>query len=130
MLNSALIMAGANIKKTEEDVTEDGILTALEISKLNIGAKLVVLSACETALGEQRNEEGVFGLQRAFKLAGAEFLMMTLWKIPDKQTFEMMQIFYSTLAKEVSIEESFRIAQNEMKKKYSPFYWAGFILVN
>lgn len=130
MLNSALVMAGANIKKTEEDGTEDGILTALEISKLNIGAKLVVLSACETALGEQRNEEGVFGLQRAFKLAGADFLLMTLWKIPDKQTFEMMQIFYSNLAKKVSIEESFSIAQNEMKKKYSPFYWAGFILVN
>ena len=130
MLNAGLALAGANDSDVINDADEeDGVLTALEISKLNINSKLVVLSACESGLGEQKSNEGVFGLQRAFKLAGADYLLMTLWQIPDRETSEMMKLFYTGLARKQSIEAAFNNAQREMMKKYSPFYWAGFVLI-
>lgn len=130
MLNAGLALAGANESDIIDDTDEeDGVLTALEISKLNINSKLAVLSACESGLGEQKSNEGVFGLQRAFKLAGADYLLMTLWQIPDRETSEMMKLFYTGLAQKQSIETAFNNAQREMMKKYSPFYWAGFVLI-
>ena len=136
MLRSGLIMAGANHAwKTGKPITpeaEDGILTAYEISQLNLrNTELVVLSACETGLGDIHGNEGVYGLQRAFKIAGAKNLIMSLWQVPDKQTSELMTAFYKYwLIKKKSIRESLKLAQNDLRKKgLESFYWAGFVLV-
>lgn len=95
---SGLLFAGATSAWTANgiiDGIEDGILTAGEISRLNLcNTELVVLSVCETGLGEIVSTEGVFGLQRAFKLAGVKSLIMSLWKVPDEATSKLMQLFY------------------------------------
>lgn len=133
LLRSGLILAGGNYAwsgKTPIDGVEDGIATAYEISQLNLSnTELVVLSACETALGDVKGSEGVFGLQRAFKMAGAKKLIVSLWQVPDKETAELMTTFYGYWMKGKSINESFYQAQADMRKKYSPFYWAAFVLV-
>jgi CHAT domain-containing protein len=109
----------------------DGILTAEEISFLDLsGVELVVLSACDTGLGDVSNLEGINGLQRAFKLAGAKKLIMSLWKVPDKETAEFFKHFYKFLLEdERSINESFRYTQKIMNEKYEPYYWASFVLL-
>lgn len=133
MMRSGLVFAGANkywSKAVENTTTEDGILTASEISNLDLSAcQLVVLSACETGLGQVNGSEGVFGLQRAFKMAGLKNIIMSLWKVPDTQTAELFDIFYSECFAGKSIHEAFQTAQAKMKKKYSPYYWAGFVLL-
>ena len=136
MLRSGLIMAGGNYAwKTGKPVypdAEDGILTAYEISQLNLkNTELVVLSACETGLGDIQGNEGVYGLQRAFKIAGVRNLIMSLWQVPDQQTSELMTTFYRYwLIKKKSIRESLKLAQNDLRKQgLEPFYWAGFVLV-
>ncbi len=108
---------------------EDGLLTAEDVSGLDLLAtELVVLSACETGLGEVRTGEGVFGLRRAFVLAGAKTLVMSLWKVPDEQTRELMEDFYQRILHGEPRAEALRQAQLEMKKKYpDPFYWGAFI---
>jgi CHAT domain-containing protein len=108
---------------------EDGLLTAEDVSGLDLLAtELVVLSACETGLGEVRTGEGVFGLRRAFVLAGAKTLVMSLWKVPDEQTRELMEDFYRRILAGEPRAEALRQAQLEMKKKYpDPFYWGAFI---
>jgi CHAT domain-containing protein/tetratricopeptide (TPR) repeat protein len=110
---------------------EDGILTAREVSELNLkGCILATLSACETGLGEIKGSEGVFGLQRAFKMAGVKYIIASLWKVPDTQTKEFMELFYSAwLIQKLSIQDAFRQTQLIMSKKYSPYYWAAFTLV-
>ena len=87
------------------------------------------MSACETGLGQINGSEGVFGLQRAFKMAGVKNIIMSLWKVPDVQTAELFDIFYKTCFSGKSIHEAFQIAQSEMKQKYPPYYWAGFVLL-
>jgi len=133
LLRSGLILAGGNYAwsgKTPIDGVEDGIATAYEISQLNLSnTELVVLSACETALGDVKGSEGVFGLQRAFKMAGVKKMIVSLWQVPDKETAELMTAFYTYWMKGKTIEESFSQAQADMRKKYSPFYWAAFVLV-
>jgi CHAT domain-containing protein/Tfp pilus assembly protein PilF len=133
MMRSGLLFAGANNywrKPNENNNSDDGILTASEISNLDLSAcKLVVLSACETGLGEINGSEGVFGLQRAFKMAGVKNIIMSLWKVPDAQTAELFDIFYGECFTGKSIHEAFQIAQSKMKVKYSPYYWAGFVLL-
>lgn len=135
LLRSGLVLAGANPAwaggKTPEG-QEDGILTAYEISQMNLtGTELVVLSACETGLGDVDDSEGVYGLKRAFKIAGAKYLIMSLWQVPDKQTQELMSIFYKNwLNRKMDIPRAFAAAQQSMRKRYAdPFYWAGFVLV-
>ena len=93
--------------------------------------ELVVLSACETGLGDIQGNEGVFGLQRAFKIAGAKYLMMSLWQVPDEETKEFMISFYKNwLIKKHSIPNAFRKTQQEMRKRFEdPYKWAGFVLV-
>ncbi len=109
---------------------EDGVLTAYEISNLDLlNTNLVVLSACETGLGDVHDAEGVFGLQRAFKTAGVENLIVSLWKVPDEQTSELMQHFYKNYLEGDSVRTAFRKAQRVMREKVPPFYWAGFILI-
>ncbi len=136
MIRSGLVLAGGNYAwqtgKPFRSDREDGILTAYEISQMNLSnTELVVLSACETGLGDIQGNEGVYGLQRAFKIAGANYLIMSLWQVPDFQTQELMTSFYSLwLEDKMTIPDAFRAAQKEMKVKYkSPFLWAGFVLV-
>lgn len=134
LLRSGLILSGANENWNNNsliDSNNDGILTAEEISFMDLsGVELIVLSACDTRLGEISNLEGVNGLQRAFKLAGANKLIMSLWKVPDKETVEFFGYFYKFLLdQKLNITDSFRETQRIMKAKYSPYYWAGFVLL-
>jgi len=133
LIRSGLMFAGCNYAwsgKKPIDGVEDGIATAYEISQLNLNnTELVVLSACETALGDVKGSEGVFGLQRAFKMAGVKKMIVSLWQVPDKETAELMTAFYGYWLNGKSIDDAFYQAQEEMRKKYSPFYWAAFVLV-
>jgi ankyrin repeat protein/CHAT domain-containing protein len=133
LVRSGLLLAGANYAWISGEAPagkEDGILTAYEVSLLDLSnTKLVVLSACETGLGDVKGSEGVFGLQRAFKLAGAQNIIMSLWQVPDKQTVELMELFYSHLIEGDSNHTAFRKAQIAMKEKYDPYFWAAFVLV-
>ena len=112
-------------------VTDDGILTALEASGLNLwGTKLVVLSACDTGVGEVRKSEGVYGLRRAFVLSGAESLLMSLWPVSDYTTRNVMTRYYKNLKQGSGRADALREVQLEMLKrnpKMHPFYWANFI---
>jgi CHAT domain-containing protein/lipopolysaccharide biosynthesis regulator YciM len=137
LLRSGLIMSGANTQwlareYVMEDGVEDGILTADEISRLNLTeTKLAVLSACETGLGDVKNSEGVFGLQRAFKLAGVESLIMSLWKVPDDATAELMTAFYNEWLAGATKQNAFKTAQQKVRAKYkSPYYWAAFVMMD
>jgi CHAT domain-containing protein len=131
---SGLIMSGAN-QAWKRGICypnrEDGILTAREISNMDLsGCTLVTLSACETGLGELKGSEGVFGLQRGFRMAGVKHQIVSLWKVPDKETSIFMQIFYKNwLSEKMSINAAFRETQKMMSKKYKPYQWAAFILV-
>ena len=132
LLRSGLALAGANTwlnRGSTRAVAEDGILNAIEVSSLElVGTELVVLSACETGLGTVHVWEGVFGLRRAFALTGAKTLVMSLWKVEDRQTVKLMVGFYRQLRSGRSRGEALRGAQLELKKRYpSPYYWAAFI---
>jgi CHAT domain-containing protein/tetratricopeptide (TPR) repeat protein len=134
LLRSGLLLAGSNLAWQGKPVEgqEDGILTAYEVSNMYLpNTKLVVLSACETALGDIRGSEGVYGLQRAFKIAGVTNLVMSLWRVPDKETVEFMQTFYNNLFVGKSISNAFYQAQNTLKAKYrsDPYKWAAWVLV-
>jgi CHAT domain-containing protein/Tfp pilus assembly protein PilF len=128
LLRSGLALAGANSRKSRD---EDGVLTALEVSGLDLwGTKLVVLSACETGLGDVRNGEGVYGLRRALILAGSETQVMSLWQVNDQSTMELMIGYYKGLRAGQGRAEALRQAQLNMlkiEKRKHPFYWASFI---
>ena len=134
LFRSGLVMAGGRNSwrgRTIEGL-EDGLLTAYEISGMYLPAtKLAVLSACESALGDIEGSEGVFGLQRAFKLAGVQNLVMSLWAVPDKATSEFMEAFYSNIMNGVTIQDAFYQAQGKMRTLYrsQPYNWAAWILV-
>jgi CHAT domain-containing protein len=133
MLRSGIILAGANrvwSGKSPIKEREDGIITAYEISQLDLRkTDLVVLSACETALGDVNGTEGVFGLQRAFKLAGVNNMLLSLWRVPDAETAELMTVFYKYFLEDKSPREALNDAQKDMRKKYAPYYWAAFVLI-
>ncbi len=134
LTRAGLVMAGGNqVWSTGIPYPnhEDGILTAREVSEMNLkGCVLATLSACETGLGEIKGSEGVFGLQRAFKMAGVKYLIVSLWKVPDAQTKEFMELFYSSwLNQKLPIREAFRQTQIYLSKKYPPYQWAAFVLV-
>ena len=126
LMRSGLALAGANARSGGSD---DGILTALEASGLNLwGTKLVVLSACDTGVGEVRNGEGVYGLRRAFVLAGAESVVMSLWPVSDYPTRKLMTDYYQNLKQGLGRGEALRQAQLRLlNDKLHPFYWANFI---
>jgi len=128
LLRSGLALAGANLSKSGN---ENGILTALEASSLDLwGTRVVTLSACETGVGEVKNGEGVYGLRRSFFLAGAETLVMSLWPVSDRITREMMTSYYTGLKQGLGRGEALRQAQlNILKRKdrQHPFFWASFI---
>lgn len=131
---SGLVMAEANyISPADEQGSGagDGILTAPEIAALNLtNTNLVVLSACESGLGAVSRTEEVYGLQRSFDIAGVDHIIYTLWKIPDAPSKEFMELFYSNLSSGTALDQAFEGAKKEMKIKYSPYYWAGFQLIN
>ena len=139
LLRSGLILTGANKLGKEKlpEGCEDGILTALEITGIPMfNTDLVVLSACETGVGKTKCGEGVFGLRRAFQLAGARTVVMSLWSVPDKQTQEMMVDYYKRLKSGESKSEALRntklsiIKSRRQKNKTAhPFFWASFISV-
>ena len=134
MLRSGLVFAGGNMAWKGERVSasiEDGIATSAEIANVNLaGTDLVVLSACETGLGEV-NDEGVFGLQRAFKKAGVNTIVMSLWKVSDHITQLMMTHFYTHLLNGNSKYAAFRKAQLEIRKEYpNPYQWAAYIMLD
>lgn len=129
LLRSGLALAGANLRRGGG--SDDGLLTALEASGLNLwGTKLVVLSACDTGLGEVRNGEGVYGLRRAFALAGTESLVMSLWPVSDYSTRRLMTDYYKNLKANTGRGAALRQVQLDMLKRdpqLHPFYWANFI---
>lgn len=137
LIRSGLILAGANAAwtgKTTPEGEEDGILTAYEIAQMDLSnTELVVLSACDTGLGEIAGDEGVYGLQRAFKMAGVKYILMSLWSVKDQKTYEFMTTFYEHLMEHDSIPAAYRFAQKRMQEKYAlpfnPRNWAGFVLV-
>ncbi len=140
MLRSGLFFAGADRVRegaAPEQGVDDGVLTAFEASQLNLeGTELVVLSACETGLGKELNSDGVFGLRRGLEEAGAEAVMMSMWSVPDKETQELMALFYAKWLGGMEKPEALRQAQLEerevVRKRYGkdlPFYWGAFVLV-
>jgi len=128
LLKSGLFFAGANTGKSGDD---DGVLTALEASGVDLyGTKLVVLSACDTGVGEVKNGEGVYGLRRAFLLSGSETQVMSLWSVSDQGTSELMIDYYKRLNAGEGRSEALRNVQLQMlrnPKRRHPFYWASFI---
>lgn len=130
LLRSGLALAGANGR--QGGAGDDGILTALEISGLDLwGTKLVALSACQTGLGDVLSGEGVYGLRRALGLAGAESQLISLWKVNDEATKEMMVDYYSRLRKGEGRSAALREVQRGANRRSGyahPYFWAGFIL--
>ena len=128
LLRSGLALAGANARKSGED---DGILTASEVAGLDLwGTKLVVLSACQTGVGEVRAGDGVYGLRRALLLAGSESQVMSLWRVADRETRELMRAYYTRLRAGEGRSAGLRHVQLAMLRNprtRHPFYWAAFI---
>jgi CHAT domain-containing protein len=132
LLRSRLALAGVNTwlrQGSPPAEAEDGLLTAEDVTGLDLlDTELVVLSACETGLGEVHVGEGVFGLRRAFVLAGAQTLVMSLWKVPDRQTQELMEQFYQRLLAGQPRAEALRQAQLAVKAHYPKVLsWGAFI---
>jgi CHAT domain-containing protein/tetratricopeptide (TPR) repeat protein len=134
MMRSGLFFTGANRYRAglpPPAGADDGVLTAYEASQLNLnGTELVVLSACRTGLGQSRYGEGVFGLRRAFQVAGAESVMMTMWSVPDSDTQELMALFYQKWLAGADKHEALRYAQREIRKKTGDASaWGALVLV-
>ncbi|MEW6266094.1 MAG: CHAT domain-containing tetratricopeptide repeat protein [Thermodesulfobacteriota bacterium] len=136
LLRSGLALAGANQAVSAGGGTGDGIFTAEKVLGLRLrGTELVVLSACETGVGEIKSGEGVYGLRRAFTQAGAQGLVMSLWAVPDAETKELMVEFYQgvlagTQDRSQALRQAALKQMNRVKERYGrplPFYWGAFV---
>ncbi len=133
-LKSKLLLAGAGDEETftleDYAIYEDGYLTAYEVTQMELkNTKLVVLSACETGLGDVQSGDGVWGLQRAFQIAGAGNVLSSLWAISDDATAVFMESFYKAYYSKMPIKTSYQTAMKETRKTYAhPFYWGAFVL--
>jgi CHAT domain-containing protein/Tfp pilus assembly protein PilF len=131
LLRSGLALAGVNQRRGSADQEDDGVLTALEAAGLDLwGTKLVVLSGCDTGVGEVKNGEGVFGLRRALSLAGSESQVMSLWTVSDFGTRDLMIEYYKALRRGEGRSDGLRRVQLKMLNRIDrrhPFFWAGFI---
>jgi CHAT domain-containing protein len=128
MLRSGIVLAGVN--RALKEGRDDGMVSAEKILGLRLrGTELVVLSACETGVGDVQTGEGVFGLKRAFILSGARSLVMSLWSVPSAETVELMTEFYTLLAQGKTKTDALRQAKLDiMKNNPNPFYWGAFVL--
>ena len=128
LLRSGLALAGFNRRESGE---KDGVLTASEVTRLKLyGTELVVLSACDTGVGSVRTGEGVYGLRRAFVKSGAESQLMSLWKVDDHGTSELMSMYYQRLKNGEARSQAMRQVQLELLQApfyEHPYYWASFI---
>jgi CHAT domain-containing protein len=132
LLRSGLALAGANtwlVGSTPPLGAGDGLLTAEEVTGVDLlGTELVVLSACETGLGDVRAGEGVFGLRRTFQLAGAAAVVMSLWKVADDPTRDLMEAFYRHLLVGTPRAEALRQTQLQTRSRYpDPRDWGALI---
>jgi CHAT domain-containing protein len=128
LTHSGLVFSGVN---TGGDGYEDGYLTALEVLGINLtGVDLVVLSACDTGVGNLHAGEGVIGLKRSFLAAGARSLVISLWKVPTIETRELIVAFFKQIKRGESKAEALRKAKLEIIRqgKTRPYYWAAFVL--
>jgi CHAT domain-containing protein/Tfp pilus assembly protein PilF len=129
LLRAGLALAGANTRQS--GAADDGILTAAELAQLDLhGTQLAVLSACETGVGSVHTGEGVYGLRRALVLAGAQAQLVSLWKVADSATQELMVDYYQRLLKGEGRAQALRAAQLTMMTnpaRQHPYYWAAFI---
>jgi CHAT domain-containing protein/tetratricopeptide (TPR) repeat protein len=130
LLRSGLAFAGAN--RRDRSTPDDGILTAMEASSLDLwGTRMAVLSACETGVGEARRGDGVYGLRRALVIAGVESQVMTLWQVSDTATRDLMEGFYTRLKDGLARSQALREVQLGMLRtsaRSHPYYWGSFIL--
>lgn len=136
LLRSGLLLANASKTLTGNAIpnlesNDNGVLTAYEAMNLSLeGTDLIILSACETGLGDVRAGEGVYGLQRAFQVAGANALIMSLWKVDDEATQLLMTNFYTNWAKSQNKLMAFKQAQVQLMAKYKdPYYWGAFVMM-
>lgn len=136
LLRSGLMLAGAGAtvsgnRMPNLESNDNGILTAYEAMNLNLeGTDLIILSACETGLGDIKAGEGVYGLQRAFLVAGADALIMSLWKVDDAATQQLMSYFYQNWIKLGNKQKAFKQAQLQLMAKYKePYYWGAFVMM-
>ena len=141
MLRSGLLLAGADRAErgqpSSSDI-EDGVLTAYEASLIDLrNTELVVLSACETGVGQVEDGEGVFGLRRAFQEAGAGSVLMSMWSVSDTDTQELIGLFYEKWLLGFDKQNALREAEREMRGRVKdrwqgedrPYYWGAFVLV-
>lgn len=136
LLLSGLALAGANHRAAAGPDEEDGVLTAEEIAAMDLtGVEWAVLSACDTGVGEVKAGEGVFGLRRAFQVAGARTVIMSLWSVEDEAARQWMRALYEArLVRKMGTAEAVRAASLKVLRERrakgmspQPFYWAGFV---
>jgi CHAT domain-containing protein len=136
LLRSGIMLAGAaktlsGTRSPSLTNNDNGILTAFEAMNMDLaGTQLIVLSACETGLGDVKAGEGVYGLQRAFLVAGAEAMIMSLWKVDDTATQQLMKNFYGNWIKLRNKQKAFKQAQLQLMTQYKdPYYWGAFVMM-